>query len=289
MPGVFLIEAALAVALGRPVRVTARLGLGGGDIARVERIHTDAGTFVVKSHPSPPADFFGAEAAGLVALRESGTSLRIPEVVAVDGDEFIVLEDLGSGTPSAHSDEALGRGLAELHRQSSPQFGFERDTFCGTTRQPNTWATRWVDFYAEARLGQQLDLAIRARRLSSSEADRLRRLIERLHTVIDEPAEGAALIHGDLWSGNVHVTRTGAPALIDPSAYFGHREAELGMMRLFGGFSERVYAAYDDAFRLEAGWRDRNAIYQLYHVLNHLNLFGGGFRAQAMAVVDRFV
>jgi len=284
------VEAALRTALARPVRTLGRRALGGGDISQVERVETDAGTFIVKSHPSPPPGFFGAEAAGLAALRASGTSLRIPAVVAVSDDTpaFLVLEDLGAGRPSGGFDEAFGRGLAELHRQRSDRFGFERQTFCGTTTQPNPWTDRWVDFYREARLGHQLDLAERSGQLSPAELRSAGHLLERLDAWIDEPAEGPSLIHGDLWSGNLHVSETGAPSLIDPSASFSHREAELGMMQLFGGFGARVYRAYEEAFPLDAGWRERNPLYQLYHLLNHLNLFGGGYRSQVMAVVRRF-
>jgi fructosamine-3-kinase len=284
------VEAALAAALGHPVRIERRRALGGGDISQVERIQTDAGPFILKSHPSPPDGFFAAEAAGLAALRASGTSLRIPAVVAVadNGPAWLVLEDLGSGYPSDGFDEVFGRGLAELHRRGSDRFGFDQDTFCGTTRQPNARTARWVDFYGERRLGHQLELATRSGRLSSSDASDVRRLIERLDTLIDEPPEGPALIHGDLWSGNLHVSSAGAPSLIDPSAYFAHREAELGMMQLFGGFSTRVYDAYAEAFPLDAGWRERHPLYQLYHLLNHLNLFGTGYRPQVMAVIRRF-
>lgn len=284
------LDAALTAAIGRPVRVTRIEPLGGGDICQVGRLHTDAGSFIVKSHASPPAGFFRAEAAGLTTLRASGTALRIPEVVATqdEGPAFLVIEDLGSGRQASGFDEAFGRGLAEVHRHTAARFGFEHDTFCGTTRQLNRWTATWVDFYRQSRLGFQVDLARRARLLSPDEARRIGRLIDTLDTIIDEPADGPSLIHGDLWSGNLHVTARGEPALIDPSVSFAHREAELGMMRLFGGFSERAYAAYDEAFPLEPGWRTRNPIYQLYHLLNHLNLFGGGYRAQVMAVVDRF-
>ena len=284
-------DAALTSALGRPVRVARSQPLGGGDISEVARVHTDAGTFIVKSHPSPPSGLFNAEAAGLTALRASGTSLRIPEVIVVDDGPpaFLIIEDLGSGRPAVGFDEAVGRGLAQLHRHTAQRFGFERDTFCGTTRQPNAWTGSWVDFYRQSRLGFQLDLAAHAHLLSPAEASRISRLIGTLDTILDEPADGPSLIHGDLWSGNLHTASSGAPSLVDPSVSFAHREAELGMMRLFGGFSERVYAAYDEAFPLEPEWRERNAVYQLYHLLNHLNLFGGTYRGQVMAVVDRFV
>ena len=282
---------ALSAALGRLVRVISREPLGGGDISDVARVHTDAGPFVVKSHASPPAGFFSAEAAGLAALRGSGTTLAVPAVVAVSDERpaFLILEDLGSGQPRPRFDEAFGRGLAELHRHTAAAFGFGCDTFCGTTRQPNRWTTSWREFYRQSRLGTQVELAMRAHRLSTSEGTRVNRLVDRLDTIIDEPADGPSLIHGDLWSGNLIVTAKGTPALIDPSAAFAHREAEFGMMRLFGGFNDRVYAAYEEAFPLEPGWRDRTAIYQLYHLLNHLNLFGGAYRAQVMTLVDWFV
>jgi protein-ribulosamine 3-kinase len=285
------VETALTTALGRPVRVIRREPLSGGDVSDVGRLHTDAGTFVVKSHASPPAGFFTAEAAGLAALRASGTTLAVPAVVAVreEAPAFLILEDLGSGRPAARFDEAFGRGLAELHRHTAPGFGFACDTFCGTTRQPNAWTTSWREFYRQSRLGMQVELAVRGHRLSTSEACRAIAVLGRLDTIIDEPADGPSLIHGDLWSGNLLATSNGTPALIDPSVAFAHREAEFGMMRLFGGFPERVYAAYEEAFPLEPGWRDRNAIYQLYHLLNHLNLFGAAYRAPVMAVVDRFV
>jgi fructosamine-3-kinase len=273
------------------VRIESRRALGGGDISQVDRLQTDAGPFVVKSHPSPPNGFFGAEAASLTALRASRTSLRIPEVVAVHDDRpaFLVLEDLGSGRKAADFDDAFGRGLAEVHRHGADRFGFDQQTYCGTTAQPNTWSDRWVGFYGEARLGHQLTLASRAGLLAAADGKSIDRLIERLDTLIDEPPEGPALVHGDLWAGNLLVASTGAPSLIDPSAYFAHREAEMGMMLLFGGFSTRVYAAYNEAFPLDIGWRERNPLYQLYHLLNHLNLFGGAYRAQVMGVVRRFV
>lgn len=285
-----VLEAALAVALGHPVRLGRRVPLAGGDISVTERVESTAGTFVVKTSRRPVADLFAAEAAGLEALRSSGTSLVVPRVIACpnDGTSFLVIEDLGHGTLTAGGDERIGVGLAELHRATATRFGFSRDTFCGTTRQPNSWSPTWVAFYAHARLGHQLALARQAKRLSAEDGQRLERLIGQLDRWLDEPREGPALVHGDLWSGNLHVTREGLPGLIDPAVYYGHREAELGMMRLFGGFGERVFAAYDEAFPLEPGWHERNDLYQLYHLLNHLNLFGGGYRAQVMAIVQRY-
>jgi fructosamine-3-kinase len=285
-----VLRATLVAVAGADVRILSREPLGGGDISRVERVRTTQGSFVVKTHPAPPDGFFRAEAAGLAALATSGTTLRVPAVLAVrdDAPALIVLEDLGTGRGPSGVDEAVGAGLAALHRCGAQRFGFHTDTFCGSTLQPNEWSGSWVEFFGERRLRYQVALAARDGRLSAGEQRRLDGLIDRLETIIDEPPEGPALVHGDLWSGNLHIAADGRPALIDPAVAFAHREAELGMMMLYGGFSPRVYDAYAAAFPLERGWRERNPIYRLYHLLNHLNLFGEAYRGQVMAVVNRF-
>lgn len=297
----------MTAAFGRPVAVRGRAPLGGGCISHVERIDTSAGPFVLKSMARPPAGLFQAEAVGLDALRRAASGLIVPAPIAasfpiqaavdagsplptdaVEPDAFLVIDFLPAGSRGPAFDEAIGRGLARLHRASSPRFGFDRDTFCGTTRQPNTWAPRWIPFYGEARLGHQIALATDAGQLDMAARSRLERLVAQLDTWLTEPPEGPALIHGDLWSGNLHATAQGTPALIDPAVCFAHRELELGMMQLFGGFSDRVYAAYDEAFPLDDGWRDRQPLYQLYHLLNHLNLFGPAYYEPVMQVARRF-
>ena len=158
------------------------------------------------------------------ALRESGTSLVIPRVEAVSDRRpaFLLLEDLHPGPPASNFDDALGRGLAELHRRTAPRFGFAGDNFCGRTPQPNPWTDRWIDFYGSARLDYQARLASDQGRLAASDRRAIDRLIVRLPDLIDEPAYGPSLIHGDLWSGNLHRDPDGRPALIDPAAYFAH-------------------------------------------------------------------
>ena len=284
------VETALRRVLGRAVRIERRSTLGGGSINQTELIETTSGPFVVKSHDAGAGAMFQAEADGLAALGASGTSLVIPKVIhiAAGAQPFLILEYLDPGPRPKDFDARLGRGLAELHRASSPRFGFEGDNFCGATSQPNPWTDRWVEFYGAWRIGHQLALAADAGLLSSRERTTIERLIMHLADWIDEPASGPSLVHGDLWSGNLHRDREGRPALIDPAVYFGHREAEFGMMLLFGGFSNRVIEAYEEAFPLEPGWRDRNAIYQLYHLMNHLNLFGGGYHGEVMTIVRRY-
>jgi fructosamine-3-kinase len=288
--------ARIAAALGRAPGDLELRPAGGGcinDAALLRCGGANAATFFVKWNDRPLPRQFEAEAAGLAALAASGTSLAVPRPIAFDdggpGRSFLVLEWLPAGGRGPGFDEAFGRGLALLHRATDARgFGFALDGYCGATPQPNGWLPRWPGFWRERRLGHQVRLA-RANGLPSRDAARVDLLLERLDEWLADDREPPALIHGDLWSGNLHVAPDGRPALIDPAAYFGHREAELGMMTLMGGFARRVYDAYHEAFPLQDGWRDRNALYELYHLLNHFNLFGGGYAAQAMAIVRRFV
>ena len=262
--------------------------LGGGCISSAARLETDAGEFFAKWNHDGPDDLFEREADGLREMARAATSLVVPRVLAARGPRgdlpgFILLEHLAPGPPD---DERLGRGLAELHRHSAPRFGFPVDSYCGSTRQPNGWCASWAEFYAQRRL-QPLLAAVEAwRGLERGERRVLDRLVERLPGLV--PAGGVpALIHGDLWSGNV-LHAAGGPALVDPACAFAEREMEFGMSTLFGGLSARAQAAYAEAWPLAPGWRERNPLYQLYHLLNHQLLFGGGYGAQALAIARRF-
>lgn len=285
------IERALGAALGATLSISSRRALGGGDISRVERLGTSAGTYILKTHDQAPSRFFRAEADGLRALRGRTKALGVPAVIACgeDAPAFLILEDLADAPRARDFDEMLGRGLAELHQTRAQRYGFDEDNFCGLTPQSNAWSSGWVEFYATCRLGNQIERAAAAGLLSPSDRRQADALVARLDRLLVEPAEGPALVHGDLWSGNVHTTVDGGPALIDPAAYFGSREVEFGMMTLFGGFSPRVYGAYEESFPLESGWRERNPLYRLYHLLNHLNLFGGNYHNQVMAIVRRYL
>ena len=170
---------------------------------------------------------------------------------------------------------------------ASGPFGFEEDNYIGATPQPNAWTDDWVTFFAEQRLGFQLRLA--ADNGFGGELARLgERLLSRLGELIDEPAEPACLLHGDLWGGNYLCDAEGQPVLIDPAAYYGRREAELAMTTLFGGFDSAFYGAYEEAWPLAPGSAERLEIYKLYHLLNHLNLFGGGYLGGCLGVLRRF-
>lgn len=298
-PGlVSAVEDAIAWAVGGVVRLTDVRSLGGGCINAAAAITTSAGPFFVKWNARPLPHMFAREAEGLARLAESGAPLRIPRPVAhrpVDGDVpgFLVTELLEPGRRGSDFDVRLGEGLAAMHRagpsaDEGARYGFPHDNYCGSTPQPNGWMTRWVDFYRERRLGHQLRLAVEGPGVPSGDRRAYERMLERLDDLLADDDARPALIHGDLWSGNLHVAPDGQPALIDPAAYFGHREAELGMMALFGGFSPRVWAAYEAAWPLAPGWRDRLPLYELYHVMNHYNLFGGGYGAQAFRIARRY-
>lgn len=256
-------------------------------------LHLEDGRRVfLKWSAEPAAEQFEREAKGLEALR-AASDFRLPRVLGLgDGEEgpsFLLLEAIDPGPKPRGFFADFGRRLALTHRTSrSWRFGFEHDNFLGVTPQPNGWSESWVEFWRTRRLGFQLALA---RRNGHSDAtlDRLgNRLLERLDALLGEPEEPACLLHGDLWSGNFLCDDHGQVVLVDPAAYRGRREAELAMTRLFGGFDDSFYRAYEEVWPLAPGSEERIQIYQLYHLLNHLNLFGGGYRSQCLAILWRF-
>jgi fructosamine-3-kinase len=286
------LRVALRGILGRDSGAVELQSAGGGSINQAAVVSVDGRRFFLKWNDRPLPRQFEAESAGLAALREAATDLRVPEPLAhrdgALGESFLLLEYLEPGRAAPKFDERLGRGLAELHRHGSERgFGFSMDGYCGATPQPNPWMNDWSEFYVQQRIGHQLTLA-GARGMDRASLNVLHRLCARLPEWLadDEPP---ALIHGDLWSGNLHVATDGSPAILDPAAYFAHREAELGMMSLFGGFSRRVWDAYHEAYPLRDGWRERLDLYALYHVLNHFVLFGGGYGAQALRIAGRYL
>jgi fructosamine-3-kinase len=298
----------LAEAGGGPaetaVEITAAVPVAGGSINRAFRVDlADGRRLFVKAHAAAPGAMFEREAEGLGALAAAG-ALRVPREPlpgTAAGVAFLVMEWIEPGRPGPGFFERFGRSLARLHRASAAagpaggraapaeRFGFRTDNWLGSTPQPNDWAESWVGFWRERRLGHQLRLA-RARGLSDRTLDRLGdRLLARLGEWIDLPGEPPCLLHGDLWGGNYLADERGEPVLIDPACYYGHREADLAMTRLFGGFSPAFYAAYEEEWPLPPGSEERLAVYELYHLLNHLNLFGRSYRGRCVAVLERLV
>lgn len=259
----------------------------GGDINDAFELTLEDGQRVfLKTNADAPPGLFAAEARGL-GLLAAAEALRVPKVLAV-GDEapsFLLLEFIHSAKPGRHFDDDLGRGLAAVHRAGLPYFGLDHDNFIATLRQSNRRRESWAEFYRAQRLEPQLRLALTSGRAPRS----LARPFERLFASLAErvgPAEPPARLHGDLWGGNLHIDETGAPVLIDPALYGGHREVDLAMMQLFGGFSARVFAAYAEAFSLAPGHAERVPLYQLYPLLVHVNLFGGSYVARVRDIVE---
>jgi len=275
--------------------------IGGGDISNVVACTFGDQRCLIKwlpqllAAPSGWADMFAAEAHGLDLLRTAG-ALRVPAVYLYAASEpncpaFIAMEwiDTAQGAERRAAGAALGVGLAAQHRCSAAAYGLDQNNYCGATPQPNEWRDSWIGFYGEQRLGTQLALAARQGRMPTARRQRLERLIAQLDRWIDERAVMPALLHGDLWGGNWLVADGATPVLIDPATYYGDREADLAMCHLFGGFPAAFFAAYDEAWPPAPGRDERIPLYQLYHLLNHLNLFGESYGSQIDAVLRRYV
>lgn len=274
---------ALAQHLGS--RVVSRRPLSGGDISAVARVELEDGRSVVAKRSRRGSSLEG-EAEGLRWLAQPG-ALRVPAVVAVF-DDTLVLEDLGDGSPSEDFDEALGRGLAGIHRSGAPGFGWDRDNLLAELAQDNASRPDWPAFYGQARLLPRARSCAELGRLNTRDMRHIEQLVSRLPSLVGE-AEQAARLHGDLWSGNVHVCGSGVPALIDPAVYGGHREIDLAMLHLFGRPGPRFIDAYQEIWPLTPGHEQRRLLHQLYPLLVHLELFGGGYLSGVRRAVDAYL
>ena len=275
---------------GETVKITAAQLLSGGCINHASKIDTNCGRFFLKWNSDCESDIFTREAESLNELNKaSDGTVLVPKVFcAKELDEipaFLVMGYLEPG--GSDQSERLGRGLALVHKYQQNKFGFYSGNYCGATAQNNDWEKSWIKFYREKRLVFLLKMILEERGLESSYLRLFESLVGRLELLIPNE-ERASLIHGDLWSGNYMLTDNG-PALIDPAASYSHREMEFGIITMFGGFSSRFFAAYNEVFPLDSGWRERNQLYQLYHVLNHYYLFGGGYLQQAVAIAKRYL
>lgn len=259
--------------------------LTGGMISRTERLQMgDGRSLILKSNPNAPADLFAREAEGLVAIAVSDGPLT-PNVFLI-GSDFLLLEDLRPAPPRRGYWEEFGQRLAALHLYTHTHYGFPHDNYCGLTPQPNPWTESGVVFFAEHRLRYQARLASEKGQLSPDDLRRTEKFCERLPDLV--PPQSPALIHGDLWSGNALCGPKGEPAMVDPAVHYGWAEAELGLTRLFGGFPRVFYDAYAYSYPLAPGWQDRLDIYNLYHLLNHLHIFGQSYLGRVQAVLTRY-
>lgn len=264
--------------------VSSRL-VGGGCINNGEVLRTNTGrAFFLKTNPGAPQDMFAREAEGLEALMVSDAP-RVPRPYLWNSS-FLLLEDLSPAARLPDYWVMLGRQLAHLHKRTNLKFGFQHDNYIGSTPQPNSWTADGYIFFGEHRLMFEARLARSRGLLDRAEVSRVEKLVGKLKSLV--PDQPASLIHGDLWSGNVIADSQGKPALIDPATHFGWAEAELGMTALFGGFPSVFYQAYQEVRPLEQDYWQRYPIYNLYHLLNHLNLFGGGYHGQVTSILRKY-
>jgi protein-ribulosamine 3-kinase len=273
------VEAALAA------RIDNASTLGGGCISNATRLTLANGDYVFLKWGSDSA-LFSVEAYALEQLADTNT-VRVPRTLST-GDGWILLEWLEPGAVTTQGWQQLGVALAGLHSAQGKRFGWVHDNFIGSLPQSNTWSAQWPAFWRDQRILPQLERASRSGALNEKD----RRRIETMAACVDEIAgpgdrDGASLLHGDLWGGNVHGLASGHAAVIDPSSYYGHREVDLAMARLFGGFDRAFFDGYAGAWALLPGHEQRRHLYQLYYLLVHVNLFGASYRAGTMAAVGK--
>lgn len=298
IPHVTSLEEALTSLYGNETRIARRERIGGGDINEAYGLELTNGAHVfMKMNRKENISFFTAEEAGLNAIAET-KAIGTPQILCCGTDEdrggtsFLILEYVEGKSRLKHYWETLGHQLAALHRApagdfvTSGKYGFVSDNYIGRTRQVNTPRESWVDFFRECRLKPQFQRA--GQYFSTEEMRQIDRLLERLDEFLVEP-EQPSLLHGDLWSGNVITGNDGRAWLIDPAVYVGHAEADIAMTELFGGFSRPFYAAYRESGLLQPDYGNRRDLYNLYHLLNHLNMFGMSYLSSVKRIVQEYV
>jgi fructosamine-3-kinase len=284
-----VLEAAIAAATGERFAIRDALPASGGCIHSSWVLDSGRARYFVKVNDERFAASFEAEADGLAALGAAG--IRVPRPVAHgagEGRAFLVLEYLALGPPGDAGFRELGRSLARLHEHRGDAFGWRRDNFIGLTPQSNTRRASWIEFWQRERLAPQLAAAAR-----NGHRGRVQWLGEQVSEAVPWLLAGhdpePSLLHGDLWSGNAGFLVDGTPVVFDPAVYHGDAEADLAMTELFGGFPESFYEGYREVRPIAGGYRLRRLLYNLYHVLNHLNLFGEGYRGQAERIMEQLV
>jgi protein-ribulosamine 3-kinase len=277
---------------GQEVKVQSSSQTEGGCINQTHILQLTNGERVfLKQNSHPPVDFFAIEAKGLDILRQAVKGPRIPKPLAwQDSDKptFLILEYIEKSSPTLDFPVCFARSLAELHRNTHHSFGLDHDNYIGSTPQNNTQDTDGIAFFRDQRLGYQQELARKSGKLPVSIDKSLSKLCDRLENYLDISGEKPALLHGDLWSGNYFPDRDQTPCIFDPAVYFGLREADLAMTELFGRLPQQFYDAYHDTFPLNPGYEERKDLFNLYHLLNHLNLFGGSYLSSVEQVLKKY-
>ena len=263
----------------------------GGDINRAQKIVTTKGNFFVKiNDKNKYPKMLECEQKNLEFLRKHLTTLIVPKPIAFIEDknyQYLIMEYVERGVSAENFWESFGKGLAEMHFASTEKYGFFYDNYMGSLPQKNDWKTKWIDFFVENRLKPQIQLAMSRGLLKSSLLNKLEKIIFKLNDLLIE--EKPALVHGDLWGGNYFSAKNGSPVIYDPACYFGHREVDIAMTTLFGGFDSEFYSYYNYYYPMEKGWRDRLEIYNLYPLLVHLNLFGESYAYSIERIVNKYV
>jgi len=284
-----IVEVVAAATGQRPEPRDAR-PVGGGCINAGWCLGSGTGSIFVKTNVPGSLPMFEAEHEGLEEIRAAG-ALRAPRPLATGAtasEAWIAMEWIDTGPAVAGTQARLGEGLARLHRRVAERFGWHRHNTIGSTPQRNDWSADWASFLAERRIGHQLELASDngyGNRLSAPG----RRLLDQIGAFFTDYTPAASLLHGDLWGGNWSTDAAGEPFVFDPAVYYGDREADLAMTELFGGFGAEFRSAYEASWPLDPGYETRRHLYNLYHVLNHLNLFGGGYLGQAESMIGRLL
>lgn len=265
--------------------------VGGGIISSAMEFDTSEGKFFVKFNPvNRFPGMFESEKKGLELLASAHTQLIIPEPILCDtdsgGTSFLLMEFLESDIPEQNFWRNFGYRLALLHRNTSKQYGLKFNNYIGSLRQSNSFHSTWTEFFIEERLQIQFDLAVRNKFLNSDLQGELDVFFKKLPDLV--PNERPSLIHGDLWAGNYMSGPGGRAAIFDPACYFGHRESDIAMTMLFGGFPNDFYANYNEAFPMEPGWRQRTDIFNLYPLLVHVNLFGHSYSSKVIDILRRY-
>lgn len=278
---------------GNPVRIEHSRSTGGGSINQTQILELSNGESVfMKYHANPPEGFFAAEAKGLELLRQPDHGPRVPKPLAVEpgpDPKIILIEYVEETRPEDGFVVGFARALAHLHRTTQDHYGLDHDNYIGSTVQKNHPEADGIVFFREHRLRFQQNLARESGKLPVAVDKRLDKLCDKLQSLLDLTGETPALLHGDLWSGNFFADPGQAPCIFDPAVYYGLREADLAMTELFGRLPQSFYDAYHSAFPLNPGYATRKKLYNLYHLLNHLNLFGRSYLSQVEATVNHFV
>lgn len=282
------INRAISEAIGDRFVSQESRSVSGGCINQGSRISDGERTFFVKFNRADQLAMFEAEALGLNQMREA-EAIRVPKPICygIDGSSaYLVLEWLDLGRGTAQSWLQMGRQLARMHQfQKATAFGWERNNTIGSTPQMNPWTQSWTDFFTQHRIGYQLRLGIQnGGRFPKGDS-----LLDAIPELLDGHTPQPAIVHGDLWGGNAAITASGEPVIFDPATYWGDREVDLAMTELFGGFGAEFYRGYAEVFPISEGYERRKPLYNLYHILNHFNLFGGGYESQANRTIEQIL